>query len=215
MARSQKVQTRVASVLEDPSAQAVARVYAEAFLDAAKATVGVDAALEECQSFLDDVLAKNADFERLLLSGMVNRDDKLKLIERVIAGRGSDFITNFLRVLARHDRLGLLPTILQAGRIEHEHRSGQKRVTVKTARPLSDDSRKAIEERLRAAFAFEPILEAETDPSLIGGLVIRVDDTVYDSSLRTRLKQLRSRLRERSLHEIQSGRNRFSHPEGD
>ena len=210
-----EVQTRVRSVMEDPSAMQIAKVYADAFLDAAKSTVGVEAALEEGQSFVDDVLAKNAEFERLLTAPMINKDDKLKLIERVVAGRGTEFFTNFLRVLARHDRLEILPGVLQAARIQHERQSGSKRVSVKSAKPLSDESRRAIEERLRAALKFEPILEAETDSSLIGGLVIRVDDTVYDSSLRTRLKQLRSRLRERSLHEIQSGRNRFSHPEGD
>ena len=47
------------------------------------------------------------------------------------------------------------------------------------------------------------------------GLVIQVDDTVYDGSLRTRLKQLRGRLDNRSIHEIQSGRDRFSHPKGN
>lgn len=212
---AEQVQTRVRSVMDDPSVMQIARVYANAFLDAAKSTIGVDAALEEGQSFVDDVLSNNAEFERLLVSPMTNKDDKLKLIDRVVAGRGSDFFVNFLRVLARHDRLDILPAVLQAARIAHECQQGRKRVSVRTAKPLSDESRTAIAERLRSVFAFEPILEAETDPSLIGGMVVRVDDTIYDSSLRTRLKQLRSRLRERSLHEIQSGRNRFSHPEGD
>ncbi|TXT28584.1 MAG: F-type H+-transporting ATPase subunit delta [Planctomycetota bacterium] len=212
---AEEVQTRVRSVMDDPSVMQIARVYASAFLDAAKSTVGVDAALEEGQSFVDDVLSKNAEFERLLVSPMTNRDDKLKLIDRVVAGRGSDFFVNFLRVLARHDRLDILPAVLQAARIANERQSGRKRVSVRTAKPLSNESREAIVQRLKSAFAFDPILEAVIDPSLIGGMVIRVDDTIYDSSLRTRLKQLRSRLRERSLHEIQTGRNRFSHPEGD
>ena len=212
---AEQLQTKIASVMEDPSAIQIARVYAGAFLDAAKSTVGADAALEEGQSFVDDVLAKNAEFDRMLVSPTLRRDDKLKLIERVVKGRGSEFFANFLKVLARHDRLDLLPTILHAARIQNERTSGRKRVSVRTAKPLSDESRRAISDRLRSVFAFEPILEAVTDPSLVGGMVIRVDDTVYDSSLRTRLKQLRSRLRERSLHEIQTGRNRFSHPEGD
>ena len=212
---TEPLQTKIASVMEDPSVIQISRVYAKSFLGAAEATIGVEAALEEGQSFVDDVLKRNPDFERLLVSPTVNKLDKLKLIERVVTGRGSEFITSFLKVLARHDRLDLLPNILQAARIQNERSNGRKRVTVMTAKPLSDESRKAIGDKLRAAFAFEPILEAETDPSLIGGMVIRVDDTVYDSSLRTRLKQLRARLRERSLHEIQTGRNRFSHPEGD
>lgn len=212
---SEPLETKIASVMEDPSAMQIARVYAKSFLEAAKNTVGVEAALEEGQSFVDDVLAKNAEFERLLVSPTINRDDKLKLIERVVSSRGSEFFVSFLKVLARHDRLDLLPNILQAARIQSERSSGRKRVSIKTAKPLSNESRQAIGDKLRSAFAFEPILEAEIDPSLIGGMVIRVDDTVYDSSLRTRLKQLKARLRERSLHEIQSGRNRFSHSERD
>jgi F-type H+-transporting ATPase subunit delta len=212
---SEPLETKIASVMEDPSAMQIARVYAKSFLEAAKNTVGVEAALEEGQSFVDDVLAKNAEFERLLVSPTINRDDKLNLIERVVSSRGSEFFVSFLKVLARHDRLDLLPNILQAARIQSERSSGRKRVSIKTAKPLSNESRQAIGDKLRSAFAFEPILEAEIDPSLIGGMVIRVDDTVYDSSLRTRLKQLKARLRERSLHEIQTGRNRFSHPEGD
>lgn len=212
---SESLKKKIASVMEDPSAIQIARVYATAFLDSAKSTIGVDSALEEAQSFIDDVLAKNEEFERLLISPTISRDDKLKLIERVVAGRGSEFFTNFLKVLSRHDRLDLLPSILNAARIQFERSTGRKRVSVKTAKPLSEESRQAISSQLKSAFAFDPILEAETDPSLIGGMVIRVDDTVYDSSLRTRLRQLRARLRERSLHEIQTGRNRFSHPEGD
>ena len=50
---------------------------------------------------------------------------------------------------------------------------------------------------------------------LIGGIVIRVADTVYDSSLATRVAQLRDRIQQRSLHEIQSGRDRFGTPERD
>lgn len=111
---AEKLQTKIASVMEDPSAVQIARVYAKSFLEAAKNTVGVEAALEEGQSFVDDVLTKNGEFERLLVSPTINRDDKLKLIERVVTGRGSEFFTSFLKVLARHDRLDLLPNVLQA-----------------------------------------------------------------------------------------------------
>lgn len=214
MAEKQALQARVRSVLEDPSSQAVARVYADAFLNAAAAT-GVEGALEEFGSFLDDVLRPNPEFEALLTSDIVNRDEKLRLIDRVVAPHGSELFTNFLRVLSRHDRLSLLPLVLETSRREHERRTGRQRVQVTSAKPLSDSSLEAIRERLKTTFEFEPIIRSETDPSLLGGLVIRIGNTVYDSSLKTRLKSLRERLRERSLHEIQSGRDRFSSPEGD
>ena len=110
---AEPLKTKIASVMEDPSVMQIARVYAKSFLGAAVSTIGVEAALEEGQSFVDDVLQRNPDLERLLVSPTINRGDKLKLIERVVTGRGSEFITSFLKVLARHDRLDLLPNILQ------------------------------------------------------------------------------------------------------
>jgi len=214
MAKTERPKARVTSVMEDPSAQAVARVYSDAFLAAAQAS-GVEGALEEFASFLDDVLAKNPDFGDLLLSGLLSREEKLGIIERVLKGRGSELFVNFLRVLANHDRLELLPLILSEARLKYEMQQGKRRVRVTSAAPLSGDALGRIQRRLAEAFPFEPILENTADPALLGGVVIQVGDTVYDSSLRTRMKQLRARLRQRSLHEIQSGRDRFSHPEGD
>ena len=86
---------------------------------------------------------------------------------------------------------------------------------VKAAKPLTSSARDKITSQLKEKFGFTPIIQEEIDESLLGGIVIQVGDTVYDSSLRTRMKQLRESLRERALNEIQSGRDRFSNPEGN
>ncbi|HEY3967857.1 MAG TPA: ATP synthase F1 subunit delta [Planctomycetaceae bacterium] len=214
MAEKHQIKTRIESVMEDPQAGAIARVYADGFLNSIPAG-RVGEALDEFRSFVNDVVAKDRDFGRILASGMVNHDKILALIDRVVAGRASELFTNFLRVLARHDRLNLLSLILAQSEIEQERRSGEKRVQVISAQPLSDEALGRIRERLAQSLPFKPIVESAVDPSLLGGLRIRVGDTVYDGSLRARLKQLRHRVRERSLHEVQSGRDRFSHPERD
>lgn len=208
------IKTRIESVMEDPSTGAIARIYADAFLNALPAGQ-VDGALDEFRSFVEDVLEKQPDFNRLLTSGIVGRDQKLALINRVVAGRGSELFTNFLRVLARHDRLSVLPLILAQCGIEAEKRTGRKHVQVVTSRPLSEQALGKIRDSLATLFAIQPIVEPVVDPGILGGLRIRVGDTVYDGSLRARLTQLRHRVRERSLNEIQSGRDRFSHPERD
>jgi F-type H+-transporting ATPase subunit delta len=213
MAIEQQLQTRVKSVMDDPGAVAVARVYADAFLDASGADA--ETALEEFESFLDDVLAVQPEFAQILTSGMIHRDDKVRLIDKAVAPFGSERFTSFLRVLARHGRLDLLPMILGESRLMHEERSGRRRVQVKSAVPLSPEVENQLRQQLVERFGFEAILETSHDPSLIGGLVIRVGDTVFDGSLKIRIKQLRDRLRQRSLNEIQSGRDRFSHPAGD
>ena len=201
-------------VLADPSAKAVARVYAQAYLDAA-AAAGIANPLEDLTSFHDDVLQPNPQFARLLTSEVTTQEEKLGILERVVAPRASQFLTNFLRVLARHGRLVLLPLILNEAWLEQERREGKRRVSLTSAFPLSADQLGQIVNRLRSSLPYEPVVITETDPSLLGGVVIRVGDTIFDGSLRTRLKDLQFRLRERYLHEIQSGRDRFSSPEGN
>ncbi|MGE3314105.1 MAG: ATP synthase F1 subunit delta [Planctomycetaceae bacterium] len=214
MVEPERPQTRVASVMEDPSAQAVARTYANALL-ASTPSAAKDETLEEFASFLSEVLDKNPEFSGLLMSGLLNRDEKLGIINRVLAGRGSELFVNFLRVLAKHDRLELLPLILKESRLKHELSQGKRRVQVMSPTPLSSEALGKIGQKLTESFKFQPVIENKIDPALLGGVVIQVGDTVYDSSLRTRMKQLRERMRHRSLHEIQSGRNRFSSPEGN
>ncbi|MBL8850476.1 MAG: ATP synthase F1 subunit delta [Planctomycetaceae bacterium] len=200
-------------VLEDPSAKAVAQMYAEAFLDAAGGATSE--ALNEFTSFVDDVLDRFPDFNRLLTSEVTGREDKLALIERVVAKRATPLFANFLRVLARHERLDLLPLILGEAWLEFEHRSGKRRVTVRSAQALTEAQLNRVRSQLVASLPYEPILLPVVDASLIGGLVIQVGDTVNDGSVRTRLKNLGNRLKEKYVHEIQSGRNRFSHSEGN
>ena len=198
----------------DPQTQAVARIYADAFLDSAPAGQ-VESLLEEYTSFVTQVLEKQPEFRKLLVSAMISRDEKLAVIGRSIAPVASPTFANFLCVVAKHERLDLLTQILHETQRQHEIRTGRGRVQVVSAKAWSPASEEKIQRQLAQTLPFQPVLETSVDPSLLGGLVIRVGDTVYDGSLRSRLKQLRDRLRQRSIHEIQSGRDRFSHSERD
>ena len=211
---SEQLKTRPDQVLEDPGALAVASQYARSYLSAA-ASQDSDDAEEELGSFVDDVLAGNPDFRTLLTSDSVGRKAKLDLVDRVISPRSSEFFVNFLKVLIRHGRMELIDEIREVVIRVREELANQQRVQVRSSQPLTDKSRQRVVSQLKDKLGFDPILQESVDESLIGGLVIQVGDTVYDSSLRTRLKTLAGRLTERTLNEIQSGRDRFSHPEGD
>ncbi len=97
---------RIAHVLEDPKAEQVARVYADALLKVVSKSEA-EGQIEELTSFVDDVLRKNPEFANILLSGLVHRDEKLALLDRTITPRATPVIANFLKVLAKHDRLDL------------------------------------------------------------------------------------------------------------
>lgn len=206
--------SRVQHVLEDPSAKAVARVYAVAFLDAATSN-GVEDPVGELVSFRDDVLERFPEFADLLTGSHLNRDEKLALLERSITAHCSEFFANFLRVLARHERLQLFPAITEVAIGEQMQRRGQRAVKLRSALPLTEEQLNRVLGRLRAALSAEPVVTTAVDEDLLGGLVVQVGDTIFDGSLRTRLRDLKSKLRERYLHEIQSGRDRFGNPEGN
>jgi F-type H+-transporting ATPase subunit delta len=208
-----KLATRHLNVLEDPGAAHVARTYAISLLDAAGSEA--DAVLQEYGSFISEVLPKVPDLAKLLLSQSLGTDDIVALFDKAIAPQVSPLFANFLRVLARHRRLNLFRLIFNVATRESETRAGKRRIQVRSATPLTADATKELTAKLQAAIAAEPILEATVDPSLLGGMIVRIGDTVYDGSLRTRLKQMSGRLRERYLHEIQRGRDRFCHPEGN
>ncbi len=200
-------------VLEDPSARSIAMVYAVALLDAAK-SAGVDQPLVEFGELLDAIQSQ-PEFESLLSSPMLNRDNKQGIVERALKPRCSEFLGNFLLVLAKHDRLDLLATILHEATQEQERRSGRQRVLVRSAVALSSEQLESIRVQLKSAMTTDPIVVPQVEPALLGGLIIQVQDTIFDGSVATRLTNLTQRLRERYVHEIQGGRNRFSSPEGN
>lgn len=206
--------SRPSTVLDDPGARSVARVYARAYLDAA-GPEGAQAAIDDLADFVKVLDEADPRFRGIFSSGLVSPEYTQGVIDRVIAPRCSEILTSFLRVLTRHQRLNVLRAVLAMAQEEQERRSGERRVQIATAQPVSAETLEIVRQALAKALAAEPIVTATVDPALLGGMVIRVGDTVYDGSLRTRIKQLRARLRERCVNEIQRGRDRFSYPEGN
>ena len=80
---------------------------------------------------------------------------------------------------------------------------------------LSDELKTRLTESVRSMFGHTPILDLQVRPELIGGIMMRIGDTVYDGSIATRLEQFRQQMIDRSVHEIQSRRDRFSSPAGN
>lgn len=195
----------------DVSAEAVAAVYAEALLGAAEKTGDADKLVEEFDSLVKDVLDRFPKLEAVWSSALVSHDEKLSLIDRLLGKRASPTMLNFLKVVSRHGRLDILRPIHRQIRTLHNQRRGLVTVRVTTATPLSDDLAAHIVRSLRGLTGGEPMLERVVDPQVIGGIVLKVGDTVYDGSIANQLEKLREQIIERSAHEIQSRRDRFRH----
>jgi F-type H+-transporting ATPase subunit delta len=199
----------------DVGAQRIGKVYAEALLQAADKQNATQEVLEEFEALVHDLFRRDPQLENFLASSAIGRDRKQAVIEKTFRGRASDVFVNFLLVLNHHERLDVIRAIQAAYRDLHEERSGRVRVHVKSAVPLPDDQAETLRRELRAVFHKEPVLETRVDPELIAGMVVQVGDWKLDSSIKSRLQNIREQLVERSSYEIQSRRDRFSSPVGD
>jgi F-type H+-transporting ATPase subunit delta len=194
----------------DTSVIPIARVYARALYEAAAGNNQLEPILDEYQSFLQDVLDANPDFEGMLRSTIINREDKAESLRRIFGEQISPIFLNYLFVLNDHMRLDLLRPVFLELKAMHEQRLGRVPVEVRTAVPLDAAQEEALRERLRAVTAGDPVIHAVVDPALLGGMVVRIGDTVFDGSVSTKLERMREQLIQRSTHEIQSRRDQFS-----
>lgn len=190
---TEPVQVHHETVFDDATRH-VARIYAESLLSAADKRQQTQEVLEQLESFAHDVLDRDPAFALFLASAVIGRDKKREALRRAFEGKINETLYNFLLVLNDHERLGVIREIAVTTREIYERRAGRIPVQVRAAAPLADDQRERLRQELREKFGREPVLDVRIDPELLGGLVVRVEDWVYDGSVRARLERIQKQL---------------------
>jgi len=194
--------------------QQVAAIYAKAFLATGEKTGKTDALVEELHDLCVQ-LEQFPDFKAVLASALVSSEEKSQMLDRVLGSKVSSVMLDFLKVLGAHGRLDVLQAIEEEVSRLHDELRGRVRVEVRTATPIADGMSRPLRAALERLLGGEPKLDAQVDPALIGGIVLRVGDTVYDGSVARQLAEVRRQMINRSVHEIQSRRDRFRHSGGN
>ena len=207
---------RVAAQIDaDISVEHIANVYAKALLGAADTAGVMVTVLEELDALIRQVLDRYPKFEAVLASGLVSAEEKAQLIDRVFKTKFSTTMVHFLKVAASRGRLDCLRAIQRQTQEQYDRQRGRVRVDLTTAAPVDSAVTRRLADSLQPLVGGEPIVSHRVDPELIGGMVVRVGDTVYDGSVANQLKNIRQQMIDRSVHEIQSRRDRFRDPAGD
>ena len=118
-------------------------------------------------------------------------------------------LLNFLKVTARHGRLDCLRQIRAAARELFNQMRGRVEVTVETASAITQQLMGQIEQHLTLALGRQVDLCCNVNPNLLGGLVLRVGDTVYDGSLSQRLERMRGDTLDQTAKLIRDSLQRF------
>lgn len=174
----------------------VASRYATALLDLSEEQGSV-AEVEKALSAFEKLLQDSEDLRRLVTSPVFSADEQLKALTAVLdkAGIGG-LAANFVKLAARNRRLFAVPSMIVAYRAALTERRGELPADVVSASALSDEQLASLTKSLNEATGKSVMISAKVDPSLIGGLVVKVGSRMIDTSLKTKLNSLKFAMKE-------------------
>ncbi len=172
-------------------AGSLARRDARALLD-----IGVaKGTFEQLGQEMDDLAATysgSRDLSEALTNPVFPMARRRAVLEAVLAQSGASPITkNFVLLLLDRERMPYLPAIARELRAMVDERAGRVRAVVSSARPLTAANSKKIEASLAQLTGKQVVVEAKEQPELLGGVVAKIGDVVYDGSVRTQLERMR------------------------
>lgn len=171
--------------------EGVAGRYASALFDLAREdsrVSEVEADLVRFQGLLDE----SADLVRLVRSPVIPADDQLRALGVILEKAGiGGLAANFLKLVTKNRRLFAVQDIIKAYRGLAAKARGEVTAEVTSAVPLNSEQIAALKETLRASVGKDVTLQSRVDPSLLGGLIVKVGSRMIDSSLRTKLQNMK------------------------
>jgi F-type H+-transporting ATPase subunit delta len=181
---------------EDPSVSGVSGRYATALFELARDERSIDAVKADLDKF-DAMLNESADLKRLVRSPVFAADAQSKALSAVLEKAGIAGISaNFLKVLTANRRLFAVADMIRAFRALVAKFKGEASADVTVAEPLSDKNLDALKSALHAISGKDVTLNVKVDPSIIGGLVVKLGSRMVDSSLRTKLNSIKHAMKE-------------------
>ena len=174
----------------------IAERYAGSLFELAVQTNAIKAVENDLASF-ERLLTSSADLNRLLMSPVFSADEQFKAVSTVADRAGiKGLVGNFLRVVAKNRRLFAVPAMIKAfRRIAADHR-GEVAAEVTSAHPLTEAQRSDLKAALKDVTGKDAAIAVTVDPSLLGGLVVKIGSRQIDTSLKTKLNSLKLALKE-------------------
>jgi F-type H+-transporting ATPase subunit delta len=185
----------------DDKLAGLARIYAEALLRVAEERQCADEVLDQ----LEDIVGygeRHPDFRRAFLSLLAAPAQRAAAVEKLFRGRFHDVLVDFYEVLNRKGRPELLPEVARAYRAVLQEARGIVDVAVTSPSPLAEPDRERLRDAVKSRTGLTARLLERVDPGLLGGLVVRVRDAKFDTTLKTKLERLHDALLARASSAI-------------
>jgi F-type H+-transporting ATPase subunit delta len=181
---------------ENPSVSGVSGRYATALFELARDEKSIDAVKADLDRF-EAMLLESADLARLVRSPVFSADVQSKALSSVLDKAGiSGISANFLKVLTANRRLFAVSDVIRAFRALVAKYKDEATADVTVAEKLSDKNLDALKTALKSVTGKDVALNVKIDPSIIGGLVVKLGSRMIDSSLRTKLNSIKHAMKE-------------------
>ncbi len=169
----------------------LARRYAKALLELGQEAAKADIFGAQLDAFVRLALSNGGQLHGVMSNPSFTPSERRAVLDAVIARVELEpMVVNFLKLVLEKDRFAALPDIAREYGALADALANRVRATVTTATPASAALQREIARALSTATGKTVVVEASSDPSLLGGLVARVGGQVFDASLRTRLESL-------------------------
>lgn len=180
---------------EEPLISGLAGRYANAVFELAQEERAVETVERDFATLLG-LIHKSPDLARLVKAPVYSRDQQKAGMDAVLRRMEAAPLTvKFVLLLAIKGRLFVLADVIRAFVLLAAKQRGEVSAEVASARPLSDAEVAELKAVLKSKLGRDARLDAKVDPSLLGGLVVKVGSRMIDSSLRTKLDGLRTAMR--------------------
>lgn len=167
--------------------------YAKAFFDLAKEK-NLTGELRLDIKLISDVLLSSDEFTQMLENPIVKPSEKTNVVVAIFENKINNYTLNFLKVIIEHKRENYLAGILRYLELLFVKNEGIKKAEITCVSELNDTLLSKIKALLENKLKSKIEISAKVDPDIIGGFVLVIDDTLYDSSIATQFKKIRSQL---------------------
>jgi F-type H+-transporting ATPase subunit delta len=174
---------------------AVASRYARALVEVIlKQHIDGESARQQLRSIVDAV-HESIELRKVWESPAIPPEQKRAVLDAIVKQIGAvKPIRNFMAVLIDHRRIGILDDIVRAFESELDAQLGFTEVEVSSARPLSAEEKRELEQRVERMTGKKVRTKYVSNPDLLGGVVVRAGSTIYDGSVRGQLEKMRQEL---------------------
>ena len=194
---SEVANTGVTVADKDPIISGMAGRYAGALFELALEEKAVDSVKKDLEAF-DALIGDSADLNRLVRSPVFGVDEQLKAVSTILEKAGiKGLAADFIRVVITNRRLFALRNIISGYRALVAKHKGEISAQVTVAEKLSDANLEALKSALTSVTGGKDMdLDVKIDPTIIGGLIVKVGSRMVDSSLRTKLNSIKFAMKE-------------------